>query len=230
MKYIIANWKLNPENPKKAIALAEHINKALKPKHKVVICPPFVYLPIIKTDFALGSQDIFWQDFGAHTGQISAPMLKAFNVKYAIVGHSEIRALGETDEQINLKLAACISHKITPILCVGFGLTGNMPEEEVMLHLQDQLQKDLRGIDPQKVMVAYEPVWAIGSGRPASPEHAERVAMFIKIKFKMKKVLYGGSTNSSNSGSFLKKEIDGLLVGGASLNAKEFVAMISQDN
>lgn len=227
MKYIIANWKLNPENPKKAAALSERINKVLKPKHKVVLCPPFVYLPIVNTRFELGSQNIFWQDFGAHTGQISAPMLKAFKVKYAIVGHSEIRALGETDNQINLKIAACIRHKITPILCVGYGLAGNMPEEEVMLHLQNQLQKDLQGADPQKVMVAYEPVWAIGSGKPASPEHAERVSMFIKIKFKVKRVLYGGSTNASNAESFLKKEIDGLLVGGASLDSKEFTGMIS---
>jgi triosephosphate isomerase len=225
MKLIVGNWKLNPKTLKEAQKLALSLNK-VKTKHKVVLCPPFVYLPLLKTKHDLGAQDIFWQESGAHTGQVSGSMLKQFKVKYAIIGHSEKREVGDTDAEINLKLKAAIENKIIPILCIGFGLNTGEDDEEVMMHLQQQLEADLGGVDPSKVIVAYEPVWAIGSGKPASAEHAEKVAMFIKIKFKVKKVLYGGSTNASNAKDFLKKDVDGLLVGGSSLKAEEFSKML----
>lgn len=232
MKIIIANWKLHPKTVKEVRVLAAALNKA-RSANKVVICPPAIFLSVMKTKFNLGSQDIFWQDTGTFTGQISAPMLKQFKVKYAIIGHSERRNLGETDHEVNLKVKAAIAAKINPVLCVGYGLTIEMQDEEVMSHLQEQLSLDLAGIDPKKVIVAYEPVWAISGGDPhktkkvATPEHAERVAMFIRIKFKVAKVLYGGSSNAENAAGFLSREIDGLLVGGASLDAKEFSKMIS---
>ncbi|GAC1412229.1 MAG: triose-phosphate isomerase [Candidatus Doudnabacteria bacterium] len=225
MKLIVANWKMNPKTLKEAQKLSLALRR-LKSKHKVVLCPPLIYLPLIKTNFDLGCQDIFWEESGAHTGSVSASMVKQFGVKYAIIGHSEKREIGDTDEEINLKLKAAIENKITPILCVGYGLNKSLDDEEVLMHLQQQIETDLKEIDPAKVIVAYEPVWAIGSGKSASADHAEKVAMFIKIKFKTKKVIYGGSTNSANAIDFLSKQIDGLLVGGSSLNLSEFSKMI----
>lgn len=225
MKLIVANWKLNPAKAKDAQNLAKSFEKA-KTKYKIVLCPPSIYLPLIKTKFDLGVQDIFWQESGAYTGAISASMAKEFKVKWAIIGHSERRTMGETDADINLKLKAALANKIQPILCVGYGIEEVDSTEEVFEHLQAQLKKDLDGVDTSKVVVAYEPVWAIGSGKPATPEHAEKVAMFIKIKFKVKKVLYGGSTNAQNAKSFLAKDIDGLLVGGASLKPDQFKEII----
>lgn len=225
MKLIVANWKLNPSKAKDAQILAKAFDK-VKTKYKIVICPPAIFLPLIKTKFDLGVQDIFWQETGAYTGVISASMAKEFKVKWAIIGHSERRAMGETNREINLKLEAALANKIQPILCVGYGLKAAGSNEEVFEYLQAQLREDLEGIDASKVIVAYEPVWAIGTGKPATPEHAEKVAMFIKIKFKVKKVLYGGSTNAQNAKSFLKKDLDGLLVGGASLKPDQFKEMI----
>lgn len=226
MKLIIANWKLGPKTLKEAQKLSASLNKA-KAKHKVVLCPPSVYLPLIKTKYELGSQDLFWEESGAYTGQLSGSMLKQFKVKYAIIGHSERREVGETDNEINLKLKAALANKITPILCVGYGLTKEFNDEDALVHLQQQAELDLRGVDPSKIIIAYEPVWAIGTGKPATPDHAERVAMFLRIKFKAKKVLYGGSTGAQNAKDFLNRHIDGLLVGGASLRADEFIKMIS---
>ncbi len=232
MKTIIGNWKLNPKTLKEAQKLVLGLAK-IKPVHKVVICPPAIFLPLIKSKFDLGSQDIFWQETGTFTGQISGSMLKQFKVKYAIIGHSERRNLGESDHEINLKVKAALTNKITPIICIGYGLTAEMQDEEILSHLQEQLNIDLAGVDPKKVIVAYEPVWAISSGDPSktkkipTSEHAERVAMFIRIKFKVAKVLYGGSANATNCADFLSKQIDGLLVGGASINLKEFTKMIT---
>jgi len=225
MKILIANWKLNPQKLAEAKALLAAFGR-VRTRNKVIVCPPFPYLGILKTRLALGAQNVSEQESGAHTGEVSAGMLKQFKVKYAIVGHSERRALGETDAQINAKLKIALVNKIMPILCVGFGLTAEMSEEEAMVHLQHQLQANLAGIDPQKIIIAYEPVWAIGSGKPATPEHAERVAMFIRIKFKAGKILYGGSTDAENAAGFLRKEVDGLLVGGSSLKKEQFVKMI----
>jgi triosephosphate isomerase len=226
MKLIIANWKMNPKTLKEAQKLALSFNK-VKSKTKVVLCPPALYIANIKSKFDLGAQDLFWEESGAYTGQISGSMLKQFKVKYAIIGHSEKREVGDTDHEINLKVKAALANKIIPVLCVGYGLEKNENDEDVLTHIQQQLEIDLKDIDPAKVIVAYEPVWAIGSGKAASPDHAERVAMFIRIKFKVKKVLYGASTNSINAPTFLSKQIDGLLVGGSSLKFEEFSKMIS---
>jgi triosephosphate isomerase len=230
-KLIIANWKLNPLTLKEAQALALKIDR--KSKHAAVICPPIAFLGQI--DYPrVGAQDSFWQNKGAFTGQVSPAQLKDLGVKYCIVGHSERRAVGETDEQINAKVNALLEHKITPVLCVGFETTVEQDDLEVVDVLKGQLKKGLAGVNSEKVIVAYEPVWAISSGNPyatkkiATPDHAEKIALFIK-KYKVAKVLYGGSANVMNAKEFLEqRNVDGLLVGGASLLAEDFNKIINQ--
>ncbi|MEK7161657.1 MAG: triose-phosphate isomerase [Patescibacteria group bacterium] len=223
-KLIIANWKLNPTTLKDAQKLASAIS--IKAKNTVVLCPPTVYLSSINYP-NVGSQDCFWQDKGAHTGQVSPAQLKDLGIKYCIIGHSEKREVGESDEMINVKLKACLAQKIIPVLCVGFGTTVEQDDLEVVDILKQQLAADLAGVDAIKVIVAYEQVWAIGTGNVASPDHAEKISLFIKNKYKVSKVLYGGSVNAANAKEFLSQpNVGGLLVGGASLNAKDFNQII----
>jgi len=224
-KLIIANWKLNPTTLKEAQKLAGSISK--KAKNKVVLCPPTIYLPQIKYP-NLGAQDCFWQEKGAFTGETSPLQLKDLGVKYSLVGHSERRAVGETDGMVNFKLRTLIEYGLTPILCIGFGTTVEQDDLEVVDVLRGQLDLGLKDVDASKVVVAYEPVWAIGAGRTPTPEHAEKIALFIKSKYGVEKVLYGGSANVATSPGMLKeRNIDGLLVGGASLIAKEFNQIIN---
>lgn len=229
-KIIVANWKLNPLSVSEAVALAEKIDKS--PKHLTVLCPPSVFLS--KIDYpTLGAQDCFWQAKGAYTGQVSPEQLKDLGVKYCIVGHSERRAIGESDEEINYKIKALLASGIKPILCVGFGTSVEQDDLEVVDIIKQQVEAGLNEVDAKKVIVAYEPVWAISSGNPyatkkiATPDHAEKIALFIK-KYNVDKVLYGGSANSVNADSFLAEpNIDGLLVGGASLLAEDFNKIIN---
>lgn len=229
-KLIIANWKLNPSSLKDARALAASIDR--KSKHKVVLCPPTIYLSQI--DYPnLGAQDCFWAEKGPHTGQTSPAQLKDLKIKYSIVGHSEKRETGDTDEMVNAKVKACLEHGITPILCVGFGTTVEQDDLEVTDVLKSQLDIDLVGVDASKVVVAYEPVWAISKGNPyatraADAEHAEKMAIFIKTRYKPERVIYGASVNVNNAKGFLSQpNIDGLLPGGVSLIAKDFNQIIN---
>lgn len=224
-KIIIGNWKLNPTSLKDAKKLASAI--LVKAKNKVVLCPPSIYLSQI--DYPnIGAQDCFWQEKGAFTGQTSPLQLKDLGVKYCIIGHSERRIIGETDGQINFKLRTLLEHKITPVLCVGYGTTVEQDDLEVVDVLRSQLDVDLKDIDTSKVVVAYEPVWSIGTGKAASSEHAEQIAIFIKTKYGVDKVLYGGSVGVNNAKDFLQQQnIGGLLVGGASLIAKDFNQIIN---
>lgn len=224
-KLIIANWKLNPTTLKEAQKLAASIERTKKTT--VVLCPSTIYLSEI-TYPNLGAQDCFWEAKGAFTGQISAAQLKDMKIKYCIIGHSERRAVGDTDVMINRKLLTLIEYGLTPILCVGFGTKVEQDDLEVADVLRIQLFADLKDVDASKIIVAYEPVWAIGTGRNATPEHAEKIAIFIKSKYGVKKVLYGGSVNTANAKGFLDQpNIDGLLVGGASLIAKHFNQIIN---
>lgn len=224
-KLIIANWKLNPTSLKEAQKLASSIERSKK--NTVVLCPPTIYLSQVTYPY-LGAQDCFWSEKGAFTGQTSAVQLADFKVKYCIVGHSEKRAVGDTDEMINAKVKACIESKIIPVLCVGFGTTVEQDDLEVVDILREQLSIDLKDIDAGKVVVAYEPVWAIGTGHNATPDHAEKIAIFIKSKFGASKVIYGGSVNPANAKAFLdQSNVDGLLVGGASLIASHFNQIIN---
>lgn len=230
-KLIIANWKLNPGTLSEAKRLAESVEQSKK--HTVVLCPPTIYLSQI--DYPnLGAQDCFWAEKGPHTGQTSPLHLKDLGIKYSLVGHSEKREVGDTDEMVNAKVKACLAFGLVPVLCVGFGTTVEQDDLEVADVLKVQLDRGLAGIDASKVVVAYEPVWAISSGDPyttkkiATPEHAEKIAIFIKTKYGVDKVIYGGSANLNNSAGFLAQpNIDGLLPGGVSLIASQFNQIIN---
>ncbi|MBI3232172.1 MAG: triosephosphate isomerase [Candidatus Doudnabacteria bacterium] len=230
-KLIIANWKLNPSTLSEAKRLAASIERTKK--NIVVLCPPTIYLSQI--DYPnLGAQDCFWAEKGPHTGQTSPAQLKDLKIQYCLVGHSEKREVGDTDEMVNAKVKACLEHKITPVLCVGFGTTVEQDDLEAADVLKVQLDAGLADVDASAVVVAYEPVWAISKGDPyatkkiATPEHAEKIAIFIKSKYGIGKVIYGGSANLNNAKGFLDQpNIDGLLPGGVSLIPSHFNQIIN---
>ncbi|MEZ4180522.1 MAG: triose-phosphate isomerase [Candidatus Doudnabacteria bacterium] len=224
-KLIVANWKLNPLTASEAQTLAESINPISK--HEVVLCPPMAFLNLVKYH-NLGAQDCSVEIKGAYTGQVSAAQLASIGIDYCIVGHSERRmGQGETDALINQKIKTLLEYKITPILCIGYGTTVEQDELEVVDVLKQQIIDGLAEVDPKKVVVAYEPVWAIGTKKAASPEHAEQIALYLKTKHQVGKVLYGGSVNSTNAQSFFEQHhVDGALIGGASLLADDFNKII----
>jgi len=238
-KLIVFNWKLNPASLKEAQKIL-NVLKIKNPQSRlrrgfdgqvkadIVICPPFVYLPISlsfivnRPSLKLGSQDVFWEDAGAFTGEISPKMLKNLGVKYVIIGHSERREyLKETDEMINKKIKAALKSGLKVILCVGENLLIRKKKiESVKNFIKNQLKKDLNKIQ-DSLIVAYEPIWAIGTGNYCKPKDAVEIIKYIK-KIINSKVIYGGSVNSKNISDYLnEKEIDGVLVGGASVNLKE---------
>ncbi len=241
LKLVVANWKAYITSKSEAKKLISYTNAASEIGNcEVVVCPPFVYLSEIKHnwDIAFGVQDIFWEDKGAYTGEITIPMLKDFGIDYVILGHSERRnILKETDEMINKKVLASLKAGLKVILCVGEKKRekeGVIPE-----FVADQVKHALASVPKSKIrniIVAYEPIWAIGSGNPDTPDDASKAALYIKKTvskmFGVKsglglKVLYGGSVNSENLLDFLRlKEIDGVLVGSASADKDEFTRMI----
>ncbi len=242
---IVANWKMNPKSQREALALFEAVkNGARSVKDtEVVICPPFCWLPKLKSGGALklGGQNCHWEVSGAYTGEISAAMLADVGARYVILGHSERRHfLGETDEVINLKTKAALKADLKPILCVG-----EKEGEEMGSVVEKQLAGALAGLSVnqmKEIIIAYEPVWAISTeaGRPCLPDDALSAALFIRriitklySRFLAEKipVLYGGSVNSGNATDYIKKAgMNGLLVGGASLEAEEFVKIIKNVN
>ncbi len=254
-KMIIANWKMNPSSIKEANKLFDSLLtiKNNDSKIEVVVAPPFVYLPFIslgseKTDIKCASQDVFWENpsvgGGAYTGEISPKMLKDLYVDYAIIGHSERRKyIGETDEMINRKVKAALNEGLKVILCVGEPLeVRKKGKKAAMDFVKNQLQKDLKDIKKLSVVgrrslvIAYEPIWAIGTGVPAHSNDALEMIKYIKQllakSYNLKaRVLYGGSVNSKNIIDFVKhNEIDGALVGGASINSKEFKKIVEKIN
>ena len=228
-KIVIANWKMHPQNYAEAEQLAFSAIETVKEQKnaKVILCPPFVWLTDLshkyKNDVSFGAQDVFWEDRGAYTGEISPQMLSSSGVKYVIVGHSERRTLGETDEMINKKLKAALRNGLIPVLAVGEKDKGNGREEILSL----QLKTDLDGVDSGNLIIAYEPVWAIGTGEAETPEHTvEGVGIIKKIAGDIP-ILYGGSVDSRNAGDFVSRpEIAGVLVGGASVDKGEFKKII----
>ena len=244
-KLIIANWKSNPDSPGRAVVLAKKIDLIAK-KFKtaeVVIAPPAPFLIPVGSaiKFAkLGAQDVFWKDEGAYTGEISPKMLKDFGVEYVIIGHSERRKyLNETDEAINRKVLASLEDGLNVVLCVGEDLgTRQLSKEVVEEFIKNQLQNDLKGLpadgsQKSKIIIAYEPIWAIGTKVSDNPNDAAEMIKFIKnilnseLHISNTAVLYGGSVNAENIKSFVEKEeIDGFLVGQASLNPDEFKKII----
>jgi triosephosphate isomerase len=221
---IIANWKSNPTSSKEAKKIFNLVKKGTKDvgNAEVVICPPFIYLSELKTDglkLKLGGQNCFWEEKGAFTGEISPKMLKDFKVSYVIVGHSERRKYQkETDGTINKKIKAVLAEGMKAVLCVD---------------RISQIKKGLGGISRKELknlILAYEPLFAIGTGKPCSPEKAKKMRLQIKKNLKGNNpVLYGGSVNSQNAKDYIKEAgFQGLLVGGASLKPKEFVRLVKR--
>lgn len=244
-KYIIANWKMNPASFSEADSLIKIIKKGIKASNniKVIICPPAVYLSKIKTNssFDLGIQNIFWEDGGAYTGEISATIAKNLKIRYTIIGHSERRKyLKETDEMVNLKIQSALKNNLSPVLCVGETLKEKQ-EDKTSEIITNQLKSSLKNISRFKILnsklqVAYEPIWAIGTGETPLTDEIMSVNLLIKktisnlydrkIAEKIS-ILYGGSVNSQNALDIVSKTgMDGLLIGGASLNGSEFVRIV----
>ncbi len=247
-RLIVGNWKMNL-NPGEASVLVHRLEDKLAAKSdtEVVICPPFIDLyPISKEldkkKLTLGSQNIHYLDEGAFTGEISPAMLKGL-VSYSIIGHSERRAMGEDDKLIAKKVAAAFRNDIVPVLCVGETLADREHKLSTKVVI-DQLTADLAQLtaaDVAELVVAYEPVWAIGTGKFAKPDEVSPVVAAIRQTIEELygedgaaglRVLYGGSVNPDNCAAYLKLPgVDGLLVGGASLNYEEFaqIAKVAQD-
>jgi len=234
-KLIVANWKMNPTTLKGAKRLFYQIKTGIKKySHvlqniKIIVCPPFVFLPSLsqmakKGKILLGVQNFFFEEKGAFTGEISPSMLKDFRVKYVILGHSERRKyFGETDEIINKKLKKAIEKKFKPILCIG-ETKKERESKKTFKVLKKEIEKAIFGIKNLKnLILAYEPIWAIGTGNPCKPEQAKEVLIFVKKKLKNIPVLYGGSVNLKVAKDYIDVGFDGLLIGGASLRPKEFV-------
>ncbi len=242
-RLIVGNWKMNL-GPGEASMLVHRLEDKIKvDSHvEVVICPPFIDIyPIWKeldrTKLTLGSQNIHYLDEGAFTGEISPAMLKGM-AAYAIIGHSERRAMGEDDKLIAKKAAAALRNEITPILCVGENLHDREHDLSVKV-VVDQLTADLHQLtaaDVRQLVVAYEPVWAIGSGKYAKPDEVRPVIAAIRHTVEELygehsaaglRILYGGSVNPDNTRAYLELDgVEGLLVGGASLNYEEFARIV----
>lgn len=240
--YLIANWKMNPTTQAEAKKLVSDVLrgiKSLKAKNvEVVFCPPFPYLPLFSS-VHLGAQDVYFEDSGAYTGEVSPKMLKDLGCKYVIVGHSERRQyFGETSETINKKLKAVLKNKMTPILAIGEKDRDGEPNTTWYAIVKQQLTEALDGISAakmQKIIIAYEPVWAIGTGVAATADDALTAKLLIqktlaqlysKSLAQKVPVIYGGSTDSKNIAQFVQEaQMNGALVGGSSLKAKEFVQM-----
>ena len=242
---IAGNWKLN-KNPHEAILLVDELKRELVDVTGVdmVVCPPFVDLTdvsdaLIDHDIALGAQNVFWEDAGAFTGEISAPMLKDLGVKYVIIGHSERRQyFHETNETVNKRLRAVLKHGLIPIVCVGENLAQRESNKTFDV-IKDHCEGSLSGLSAEEmksVVLAYEPVWAIGTGKTATPQQAQEVHIFIRqLLGKMfnteiansVRIQYGGSVTPDNIASLMAQaDIDGALVGGASLKAPSFAAIV----
>ncbi|WP_033292762.1 triose-phosphate isomerase [Amycolatopsis jejuensis] len=245
---VAGNWKMNL-NHLEAIALVQKIAFALPEKYyakvDVTVLPPFTDLRSVQTlvdadklPLTYGAQDVSPHDSGAYTGDVSGPMLAKLGCSFVTVGHSERRAIhGETDELVNKKVKAALKHGITPILCVGEELAIREAGEH-LAHTQAQLVEGLKGLKTeqvQAVVIAYEPVWAIGTGRVATPADAEEVCKALRGTLAEKygdevatavRVLYGGSVKAGNVSELVAADnIDGALVGGASLDGDEFTKL-----
>ncbi len=241
--FIAGNWKMN-KTVQEARALAEAIAAELRDLHavEVALCPPFISLTTVKaviaeTPIKLGAQNMHDQDKGAFTGEISPVMLAGW-VDYVILGHSERRQhFGESDAFINRKVLAALRHGLRPILCIGETLEQNDrgETEEVLAR---QLREALDGVSPanaERLVIAYEPVWAIGTGRPATPADAQHRCAFVRQELRARfgevadriRIQYGGSVTPANAPELMQQpDIDGALVGGASLIAQDFVAIV----
>ena len=245
-KIIAGNWKMNKtfsEAEDLLTEITDSIEKLDLGSVEVIVCPPALYLELA-SDFAqdsklaVGAQNCSDKEFGAYTGEISAPMLDSMELSYCIVGHSERRQYyGETDASVNAKIVSLLNNGITPIVCIGESLQQreNKETEKVILA---QLKGAFKGIDFSKeILIAYEPIWAIGTGKTATPQQAQDIHKLIRDWLKGNygidvaesiHILYGGSMKPENVEELLKQtDIDGGLIGGASLDSSKFSSMIN---
>jgi triosephosphate isomerase len=245
--FIAGNWKMH-----KTIPEAVEMVKALKEESpqltdaELVVIPPYTMLSEVKkviegSTVQLGAQNIFWEEKGAFTGEISPPMLKDAGCQYVTIGHSERRQyFGETDETVNKKINAALAHELTPIMCIGESLE-EREKGNTMDKVETQINSGLEGLgkdEIRRIVIAYEPIWAIGTGVTATPSQAEEVHSFIREKLTEKYgneiasyaiILYGGSVKPANTYSILKENnINGALVGGASLEADSFIQITKE--
>lgn len=239
-KLIIGNWKMYPVNIQEACKKFIEIKKETRTLRRVqtVICPPFIYAGDLRklttNHIVLGAQNAWHESEGAYTGEVSPSQIASLGISFVIIGHSERRARGETDELINKKIIAAIKSGLTVILCVGEEKRDQ--DGNYLKYIATQIESALSGVskkDLSKIIIAYEPVWAIGKDalRAASADDALEVSIFIrktlanlyKKGWEIVPILYGGSTNEKNAQEFLlKSQVDGLLVGRASLDPKVF--------
>ncbi len=241
---IAGNWKMNktPSEAEKLIAeLKPLVNSA---KCEVVVCVPFVDIPaaakaLAGTNIGVGAQNLHFEASGAYTGEISAGMLTELGVRYVIIGHSERRQyFAETDDTVNKKAKAALAAGLTPIVCVGESLEqrdAGVTEEVVAVQTKEAL-RDLSGRDALRVVIAYEPIWAIGTGRTATNEQADEAIAWIRDAVRAQygeiaeavRIQYGGSMNAGNAAGLMKMpQIDGGLIGGASLKAEDFAVIVA---
>jgi len=242
---ISGNWKMNLTR-EETKDLAQKIKDGLDPnlQHEVLLAPSFTNLETVKkvikeTKILLAAQNMFWEEKGAFTGEVSPIQLKDIGCNYVIIGHSERRNIfGETDEIINKKIKSALKNEINVIMCIGETLTERETGKTYEV-LRKQLENGLKDIDRNsisKIVIAYEPVWAIGTGKTATPTQAEEAHMFIREKIKdlydrdisdKIRILYGGSVKAENIDDLMaQKNIDGVLVGGESLKADKFLRII----
>jgi triosephosphate isomerase len=245
--FLAGNWKMH-----KTIPEAVEMVQALKEESpqltgaELVVIPPYTMLSEVKkviegSTIQLGAQNIFWEEKGAFTGEVSPPMLKDAGCQYVTVGHSERRQyFGETNETVNKKIKAALAHELTPIMCIGESLE-EREKGNTMGRVETQINSGLEGLgkdEIRRIVIAYEPIWAIGTGVTATPAQAEEVHSFIRKKLTEKYgneiasyaiILYGGSVKPANTYSILKENnINGALVGGASLEADSFIQITKE--
>lgn len=242
---IAGNWKMN-NNIEESLKLVDEIKAIdLNKDVEVVLCVPFTDLKDVKaaikdTDIKLAAQNMHWEEKGTYTGEISPTMLNELGVDYVLIGHSERRQyFNETDETVNKKVLSALAHNISPIICVGETLEERESNREKQI-VKDQVTKALKDVDRnilEKIVIAYEPIWAIGTGKTASSDQANEIIAFVReiigdiyseTEKQIIRIQYGGSVKPDNVVELMgKSDIDGALVGGASLKAEDFTKLIN---
>ena len=239
--FISGNWKMFKTVPE-AVGTAQKLHEASLglEKAQFVVIPPFTALSEVSRTLGgspvkVGAQNMHWEEQGAFTGEVAAPMLKDVGCTFVVIGHSERRQFfGETNQSVNKKIRAALNHDLIPIMCIGESLE-ERESGNTIAKVQSQISEGLEGLDAdeiRQIIIAYEPIWAIGTGLTATPDQAQEVHRFIRSYLEEKHgnavasyaiILYGGSVKPENTYSLLKeKDINGALVGGASLNAESF--------
>ena len=245
--FIAGNWKMF-KTITEALELVKEIRLAEEEtsSSKIVVIPPYTALSKIQdlihdSAIQLGAQNIFWEEEGAFTGEISAAMLKDAGCNYVVIGHSERRQyFGETNATVNKKIKSALKHDLFPIMCIGESLE-ERDSGKTIDKVEKQINEGLEGIGPEeaeKIIIAYEPLWAIGTGLTASPEQAQDIHSYIRSKLTEKYgnktgscaiILYGGSVKPANAFSLLKeKDINGALIGGAALKSESFIEIAKE--